>query len=107
MTDKLVHDSGEMCRKGADQGAASTESYRRAEGDPPWEADIEEMFGKAAHYFNLGIKRYLKDSSAAYTEVGDKRVAVENQAYSSAMELDNADVEGAGSVRRAKRMLDV
>ncbi|MEU2030957.1 hypothetical protein [Nocardia amamiensis] len=101
MSDELVHDSDEMRTKGANNGAASAAPYQRAEGDPPWEADIEEMFGRAAHHFNLGTKKYMKDSSAGYTKVGDMRVGVENQSYSSATAFDHGDIEGGAGVRRA------
>ncbi|WP_330232121.1 hypothetical protein OHA40_06300 [Nocardia sp. NBC_00508] len=100
MSDKLEHDSDDMRRAGASNGAASAEPYQRAGGDPPWEDDIEEMFGNAALHFTQGTRKYMKVSSDAYTEIGDKRVGVENQSYSSATEFDNGDIDGAASVRR-------
>ncbi|WP_157129079.1 hypothetical protein [Nocardia amamiensis] len=101
MTDKLMHDSDEMRTKGANNGAASAAPYQRAEGDPDWENDIDDMFGNAAYHFNLGTKKYMKDSGAGYTKVGDMRIGMENQSYSSSAALDHGDIEAGASVRRA------
>ncbi|WP_454198131.1 hypothetical protein [Nocardia sp. Marseille-Q1738] len=101
MSDKLLHDSDDMRRTGANERADSAEPYNRGKGDPDWEGKIEAMFGNAAHGWNQASKYYMKVSNAAHTKIGDDKVAVGDTADSVAPTIDNVDVDGGAGVRRA------
>ncbi|NEW40179.1 hypothetical protein GV794_28610 [Nocardia cyriacigeorgica] len=97
----LDHNSPEMRKQANAERAAAEPAYARSEGDPDWERDFEEMFGKAANRARGQWMRRIHDRKVNYTGIGDDRNTAGDYSDISAAKFDDTDIDGAGNVRRS------
>lgn len=100
MGEKFAQDPQDMRKQGDADRAASAPAYEQAVGDPAWEAEFENMFGKAANPFRVYVGEYLTGRSSGYNAVGDGRIAMHDGRYAAADAFETMDTEGAAVVRR-------
>ncbi|MBF6414590.1 hypothetical protein [Nocardia cyriacigeorgica] len=98
----LDHDSPEMRKQANAERAAAQPAYARSAGDPDWEAEFEEMFGKAANVGRGKWMRRIHDRQVGYTGVGDDRNLTGDYSDVAAARFDDTDIDGAAAVRRTK-----
>ncbi|WP_327100863.1 hypothetical protein OIE68_19940 [Nocardia vinacea] len=101
MVKDFMQDPQGMRRQGDVDRAASAPAYEQAKGDPEWEAEFENMFGKAANPFRMYVRQYLADRSIGYTTIGDGRNTMGDSRYAAADAFETTDAEGGAQVRRA------
>ncbi|WP_280273148.1 hypothetical protein [Nocardia wallacei] len=101
MAEEFMQDPQDMRKQGDVDRAGSGPAYEQAAGDPVWEAEFENMFGKAANPFRMYVREYLLERSSGYNAVGDGRIAMRDGRYAAAETFEAADAEGAAAVRRA------
>lgn len=99
----LEHSPPETRKQANLERAAAEPAYAKAEGDPDWELNFEEMFGKAANQAR-GLWAYaISEREKNYTGVGDDRNLSGDYLDITATTVDDRDIDGAAQVRRAAR----
>ncbi len=97
----LHHSSPETRKQANMERAAAEPAYAKAEGDPDWERDFEEMFGKAANQARGLWMQAINERRKNYTGVGDDRNLSGDYLDVTAVSIDGQDIDGGARVRRA------